>query len=112
MTLKYFGVLIFFQILKVNAEADKGSVPSKQSAARVIFFGRINFWSKHTLFVANGKTIIQYASPKAVGSKIILGWVIFPGYVTLPRHGNVTQTDVVYPAWVQLPSLGKVTPAG
>ena len=49
---------------------------------------------------------------QAVRGKIILGWVTFPGYVTLPSHGNFTQTDVVYPAWVRLPKLGKVTQAG
>ena len=43
---------------------------------------------------------------------IILGWVTFPGYVTLPSHGNFTQTDVVYPALVWLPRLGIVTQAG
>ena len=46
---------------------------------------------------------------KAVRSKIILGWVPFPGYVTLPSYGNFTQTDVFYPAWVWFPSVGMVT---
>ena len=49
---------------------------------------------------------------QAVRGKIILGWVIFPGYVTLPSHGNFTQTDVVHPAWIWLPSLGMITQAG
>ena len=49
---------------------------------------------------------------QAVRGKIILDWVTFPGYVTLPSHGNVTQTDVVYPARVWLPSLAMVTQAG
>ena len=49
---------------------------------------------------------------QAVRGKIILGWVTFPGYVTLPSLGNFTQTDVVYPAWVWLPSLGMITQAG
>ena len=49
---------------------------------------------------------------QAVGRKIILGWVTFLGYVTLPSQGNFPQTDVVYPAWVWLPSLGTVTQAG
>ena len=48
----------------------------------------------------------------AVRGKIIMGWVIFPGYVTLPSYGNFTQTDVVYAALVWLPSLGTVTKAG
>ena len=46
---------------------------------------------------------------QAVRGKLILGWVTFQGYVTLPSLGNFTQTDVVYPAWVWLPSLGMVT---
>ena len=33
---------------------------------------------------------------QAVGGKIILGWVTFLGFVTLPIQGNFTQTDVVY----------------
>ena len=45
---------------------------------------------------------------QAVRGKIILGWVTFQGYVTLPTLGNFTQTDVVYPAWVWLSSLGMV----
>ena len=49
---------------------------------------------------------------QAVRGKIILGWVTFPGYVTLPSLGNFTQTDVIYPAWVWLPSLGMVTQPG
>ena len=58
------------------------NVPSKPSAARV------NFWSEHTrFFVANGK-IFSGMLYRAVRGKIILGWVIFPGYVTLPSYGN------------------------
>ena len=49
---------------------------------------------------------------QAVRGKIILGWVTFPGYVTLSSDGNFTQTNVVYPALVRLPKLGKVTQAG
>ena len=55
---------------------------------------------------------------QAVRGKIILGWVTFPGYVTLPSHGNFTQTDVVtqpeygYPGWVRLPRLGKENQPG
>ena len=49
---------------------------------------------------------------QAVRGEIILGWVTFPGYVTLPSHGNFTQTDVAYPAWVWLPSLGTNIQAG
>ena len=49
---------------------------------------------------------------QAVRGKIILGSVVFPGYVTLPSHGDFTQTDVVYAAWELLPNLGKVSQAG
>ena len=49
---------------------------------------------------------------QAARSKIILGWSTFQGYVTLPSHGNFTQTDVVNPTWVWLPNLGTVTQAG
>ena len=46
---------------------------------------------------------------QAVRGKSILGWVTFPGYITLPSLGNFTKTDVVYRALVWLPSLGMVT---
>ena len=49
---------------------------------------------------------------QAVSGEIIIGLVTFPGYVTLPSHGNFTQTDVVYPAWVWLLKQGKITQAG
>ena len=49
---------------------------------------------------------------QAVRGKLILGWVTFPGYVTLPSHCTFTQTDVVYPAWEWLPSRGMITQAG
>ena len=49
---------------------------------------------------------------QAVRGKLILGWVTFPGYVTLPSHGNFNQTNVVYTAWVWLLSMGTVTQAG
>ena len=45
---------------------------------------------------------------KLWGGKIILGWVTFLGYVTLPSQGNFTETDVVYPACVWLPSIVNV----
>ena len=48
---------------------------------------------------------------QAVRGEIILGWVTFSGFVPLPSHGNLTQTDVVYPALVWLPSLSTVTQA-
>ena len=56
--------------------------------------------------------ILSSMSYQALRDEIILGWVTFPGYVTLPSHCNYTQIDVVYPAWVWLPSLGTVTKAG
>ena len=49
---------------------------------------------------------------QAVRGKIIVGWVTFPGYVTLTSLCNFTQTGVVYPAWVRLPRLSAVTQAG
>ena len=30
---------------------------------------------------------------QAVRGKIILGWITFPGYVTLPSHGNFTSRE-------------------
>ena len=87
------------------------NVPSKPSVARVIFFGSGKFWSEHTRFLPRIAKILSSMLDQAMRGKIILGWVTFPGYVTLPSHGNFTQTDVVYPAWVWLPSLGTVTQA-
>ena len=75
-----------------------------------VFLARVNFWSVH--FLSQMAKISSGILYQAVKGKIILGWVIFPGYVTLPSHGNFTQTDIVYPAWVWLPSLGTVTKAG
>ena len=88
------------------------NVPSKPSAARVIFLARVNFWYEHTRLLSRMAKILSSMLYQAVGGKIILGWVTFLGYVTLPSQGNFTQTDVVYPAWVWLPSLGTVTQAG
>ena len=80
------------------------NVPSKPIAARV------NFWSEHTHFCSSQMAkVLSSMLYQAVKGKIILGWVTFPGYVTLPSHGYFTQTDVVYPGWVWLPSLGMVT---
>ena len=84
------------------------NVPSKPSAARVIFFGSGKFllaWVNYCFFFFS----MLY---QAVRGEIILGWVTLPGYVTLPSLGKFTQTDVFYPAWVWLPSLGTVTQAG
>ena len=46
---------------------------------------------------------------QAVRGKLILGWVTFPGYVTLPSYGNFNQTNVVDTAWVWLLSMGTVS---
>ena len=72
----------------------------------------VNFLSEHTGLLLQMAKILSSMLYQAVRGKIILGWVILPGYVTLPILGNFTQTDVVYPAWVWLPSLGTVTQAG
>ena len=59
------------------------NVPSKASAALVVFFkAQISFWSEHTLFfVANGENIIQYALLSCEG-------YYFSGVVNLPRLCN------------------------
>ena len=88
-------------------------VPSKPSVARVIFFGSGNFFVlTYTVFMSQMAKILSSMLYQAIRGKIILGWVTFPGYVTLPSHGNFTQTGVVYPAWVWLTSLGMVTQSG
>ena len=75
------------------------NVPSKPSAARV------NFWYEHTRLLSRNAKILSSMLYQAVGAaKIILSWVTFLGYETLPSQGNFTQTDVVYLAWVWLPS--------
>ena len=79
------------------------NVPSKPSAARVIFLDWVNFWYEHTRLLLRMAKILTSMLYQAVLGKIILGWVTFLGYVTLPSQGNFTQTDVVYPAWVWLP---------
>ena len=54
------------------------NVPSKASAARVIFFGSGQFLVLNMrFFVRMEKNVIQYALPSCEG-KIILGWVTFP----------------------------------
>ena len=88
------------------------NVSSKPSAAQVIFFAWVIFLSEHTGFLSQMAKILSSMLYQAVRGKIILGRVIFPGYVTLPIHGIFTQTDIVYPAWLWLPSLGTVTQAG
>ena len=76
------------------------NVPTKPSAARVIVLARVNFCYEHTRQMAKITTSMPY---QAVGGKIILGWVTFLSYVTLPSQGNYIQTDVVYPALVGYP---------
>ena len=80
------------------------NVPSKPSATREFFLARVNFCYQHTRIVSRMAKILSSMHYQAVGGKIILGWVTFLGYVTLPSQGNFTKTDVVYPAWVWLPS--------
>ena len=80
------------------------NVPSKPSAAQVIFLAWVNFWYEHTHLLSRMAEILSSMLYQAVGGKIILGWVTFLGYVSLPSQGNFTQTNVVYPAWVWLPS--------
>ena len=58
------------------------NVPSKPSAARVIFLARVNFWSEHTRFLSRMGKILSSMLFQAVRGKIILGVVTFPGYVT------------------------------
>ena len=78
-------------------------VPSKPSAALVIFFARVNFWYEHMRLLSRMAKILSSMLYQAVGGKLILGWVTFLVYVTLPIQGNFTQTEV-YPAWVWLAS--------
>ena len=80
------------------------NVPSKPSAARVIFLARVNFSYEHTRLLSRMAKIFFSMLYQAVGGKLILGWVTFLGYLTLSSQGNFTQTDVVYPACVWLPS--------
>ena len=79
------------------------NVPGKPSAAQVIFFGSGKFLDEHTRLLLRMAKILSGMLYQAVGGKIILGWVTFLGYVTLPSQGKFTQTDLVYPAWVWLP---------
>ena len=72
----------------------------------------VNFWYEHTRLLSRMAKILSSMLYQAVGGEIILGWVTFLGYVTLPSQGNFTQPDVVYPAWVWLLSLATVTQAG
>ena len=72
-------------------------------------FPGVSFLSEHSHFLLRMAQILSSMIYQAVRGKIILGWVSFPGYVTLPSLGNFTQTGVVYPAWVWLASLGMVT---
>ena len=90
--------------------ADMENVTSKPSAAQVVSFGSCNFFSqKIRIFLLRMAKILSSMLYQDVRGKIILDWVTFLSYVTLPSHGNFFQTDVVYPAWVWLPNLGKVT---
>ena len=63
------------------------NVPSKPSAARVIFLVRVNFWYEHMRLLLQMANILSSMLYRAVGGKIILGWITFLGYVTLPSQG-------------------------
>ena len=76
------------------------------------FLAQVNFESEHMVFLSQMAEILSSMLYQAMRGNIILGWLTFPDYVTLPSHGYFYQTDVVYPALVWLPSLGKVTQAG
>ena len=86
---------------------DMENVPSKPSAAQAFFFslGKFLVLTYAVFFLLRIAKIFSSMLYQAVGVEIILGWVIFPGYVTLPSTGNFTQTDVVYPAWIWVLSL-------
>ena len=76
-------------------ETDTQNVPSKQCCSGKFLLAWVNFWSEYARFSpANGKNIITLY--QAARGKLILGWLTFPGLVTLPSLGIVTQTDVVY----------------
>ena len=66
----------------------------------------------YAYFLLQMAKILSIMLYQAVQGKIILGWVTFWGYVSLPSHKSITQTDVVYQAWVWLPILGTITQAG
>ena len=68
------------------------------------FLARVNFWYEHMHLLSRMAKILSSMLYQAVGGKIILGWVTFLCFVTLPIQGKFTQTDIVYPAWVWLPS--------
>ena len=66
---------------------------------------RVNFWYEHTRLLSRMAKILSSMLYQAVRGKIILGWVTFPGYVTLPSHGNFTQTSSRGLARIPLPPL-------
>ena len=66
-------------------ETDMKNVPSKPSAARLNFIDSGKFWSEHTRFLSQMVNILFSMLYQAVRGQLILGWVTFPGYVTLPK---------------------------
>ena len=96
--------VVLYYMMQFETIPDMKNVPSKPSAAWVIFLDRVIFWYEHKRLLSRMATILSRMLYQAVGGKIILGWVTFLSYVTLPSQGNFTQTDVVYPSWVWLPS--------
>ena len=74
----------------IRSSPDIKNVPTKPGAARVIFLALVNFWYEHTRLLSRMTKILSSVLYQAVGGKIILGWVSFLGYVTLPSQGNFT----------------------
>ena len=52
---------------------DMENVPSKPSAARVIFLALVNFWYEYTRLLSGMAKILSSMLYQAVGGKIILG---------------------------------------
>ena len=81
------------------------NVLSKPSAARVNFCWLGKFVGlKIRSFLSQMAHILSSLLYQAVRGKVILEWVTFPGYVTLPIFVKFIQTDV--------PSVGMVIQPG
>ena len=65
---------------------DMENVPSKPSAARVFKKKyQVNFWSEHRRFLSQMVKTLFSMLYQFVRGQLILDWVTFPGYVTLPK---------------------------
>ena len=62
-----------------NGCSDMENVPSKPSAARVIFLARVNFWYEQTRLLSRMAKTLSSMLYQAVGGKIILGKVTQAG---------------------------------